>query len=452
MTDAPSTTCLIAGGGPAGMMCGYLLARGGIDVIVLEKHADFFRDFRGDTIHPSTLQVMDELGLLEDFPALPHQEVRHAAGELGDTRIRVADFTHLPTRCKFIAFLPQWDFLNFLAERARPFPNFRLLMETEAAGLIRERGRVCGLMAKSPEGEFAIRAPLTIAADGRHSALRDAAGSRVRNLGAPMDVLWFKLAFRQGDSPAVLGRIAGGAVLVRLYRGDYWQCGLIIRKGSFEEVQRQGLEGFRARGAPLARRDSAEEIAGWDDVRLLTVAVDRVTRWWQPGLLFIGDAAHAMSPIGGVGINLAIQDAVAAANIPAAAGFLDGSRPRPRRKTPPLSPLGDPENADHRAEPSDRPAAVERTHARSAGPRQAGAALDLAAAHPGPPHRHGLPSGTCEPHLAVTRNIRPAGALTRGEEGEFRHARLQPPEAGLHRGLPRLPQDLSRHGDDALPG
>jgi 2-polyprenyl-6-methoxyphenol hydroxylase-like FAD-dependent oxidoreductase len=318
MTNAPSTTCLIAGGGPAGMMCGYLLARAGIDVTVLEKHADFFRDFRGDTIHPSTLQVMDELGLLEDFLKLPHQEVRHAEGELGDTRIRVADFTHLPTRCKFIAFLPQWDFLNFLAGKARAFPNFRLLMETEAAGLIRERDRVCGLMAKSPEGEFAIRALLTIAADGRHSALRDAAGSRVRNLGAPMDVLWFKLALRQGDRPAVLGRIAGGAVLVRLYRGDYWQCGLIIRKGSFEEVQRQGLEAFRARVATLAHRDSAEEIAGWDEVRLLTVAVDRLECWWQPGLLFIGDAAHAMSPIGGVGINLAIQDAVAAANIIAA--------------------------------------------------------------------------------------------------------------------------------------
>jgi 2-polyprenyl-6-methoxyphenol hydroxylase-like FAD-dependent oxidoreductase len=315
MTDALSTTCLIAGGGPAGMMCGYLLARAGIDVIVLEKHRDFFRDFRGDTIHPSTLQVMDELGLLEDFLALPHQEVRHAEGELGDTRIRLADFTHLPTRCKFIAFLPQWDFLNFLAHKARALPNFRLLMETEAAGLIRERGRVCGLMAKSPEGEFAIRAPLAIAADGRHSAVREAAGLRVRNLGAPMDVLWFKLAFREGDAPAVFGRIADGAVLVRLYRGDYWQCALIIRKGTFGEVQRQGLEAFRARVAALARRDTADEIASWDDVRLLTVAVDRLARWWQPGLLFIGDAAHAMSPIGGVGINLAIQDAVAAANI-----------------------------------------------------------------------------------------------------------------------------------------
>jgi 2-polyprenyl-6-methoxyphenol hydroxylase-like FAD-dependent oxidoreductase len=318
MTDALSTTCLIAGGGPAGIMCGYLLARAGTDVIVLEKHRDFFRDFRGDTIHPSTLQVMDELGLLEDFLALPHQEVRHAEGELGDTRIRLADFTHLPTRCKFIAFLPQWDFLNFLALKARAFPNFRLLMETEAAGLLRERGRVCGLMTKSPEGEFAIRARLAIAADGRHSAVREAAGLRVRNLGAPMDVLWFKLAFREGDAPAVFGRIAEGAVLVRLYRGDYWQCALIIRKGTFDEVQRQGLDAFRARVAALARRDTADEIASWDDVRLLTVAVDRLGRWWQPGLLFIGDAAHAMSPIGGVGINLAIQDAVAAANILAA--------------------------------------------------------------------------------------------------------------------------------------
>jgi 2-polyprenyl-6-methoxyphenol hydroxylase-like FAD-dependent oxidoreductase len=309
------TRCVIAGGGPAGIMVGYLLAHAGIDVIVLEKHGDFLRDFRGDTIHPSTLQVMDELGLLDDFLARPHDEIRYAAGEIGDALVRIADLTHLPTRCKFIAFMPQWDFLNFLAGKARAFPNFRLLMDTEAIDLLHDGDRVAGLCAKGADGKFDIYATLTIAADGRHSRLRDAAEFTVENLGAPMDVLWFRLGLRENDTAAVLGRIVGGAVLVRLFRGDYWQCALIIRKGTFDDVKSKGIEAFRARVAQLAKRENADEISSWGDVRLLTVAVDRLPRWYTQGLLFIGDAAHAMSPIGGVGINLAIQDAVAAANI-----------------------------------------------------------------------------------------------------------------------------------------
>lgn len=300
------------------MMCGYLLARAGIDVIVLEKHADFFRDFRGDTIHPSTLQVMHELGLLNDLLKLPHQEIHTAEGEIGDTRIRLADLGHVPGVCKFIAFMPQWDFLNFLAEKARAFSNFRLLMQTEAVDVLRANGCITGVHARSVKGEIDVAASLTIAADGRHSTLRHAAGFKMDDLGAPMDVLWFKLGIRAGENAAVFSRIADLALLVRLWRGDYWQCALVIRKGGFAEVQRQGLEAFRTRVSALARRDNADEIRSWDDVRLLTVAVDRLPRWHAPGLLFIGDAAHAMSPSGGVGINLAIQDAVAAANILAA--------------------------------------------------------------------------------------------------------------------------------------
>jgi 2-polyprenyl-6-methoxyphenol hydroxylase-like FAD-dependent oxidoreductase len=310
-----SAQCCIAGGGPAGMMLGFLLARAGVDVVVLEKHADFLRDFRGDTIHPSTLEVMAELGLLDDFLKRPHQEVTYVGGEFGDERIRVADFTHLPTRCKFIAFMPQWDFLNFIAEKARAFPTFRLLMETEAVDLSGARQRVTGVEARTDRGEMSIAADLVIGADGRHSLMREKAGLAVENLGAPMDVLWFKLDRRESDDHAVLGRILEGQGLVMLDRGSYWQCAFIIRKGGFEDIKRQGIDAFRGRIAMLARRDRADEIESWDDVSLLTVRVDRMPRWYGPGLLFVGDAAHAMSPVGGVGINLAIQDAVAAANI-----------------------------------------------------------------------------------------------------------------------------------------
>jgi 2-polyprenyl-6-methoxyphenol hydroxylase-like FAD-dependent oxidoreductase len=316
MTESLSTTCLIAGGGPAGMMCGYLVARAGIDVIVLEKHADFLRDFRGDTVHPSTLQVMHELGLLDEFLKRPHQEIAHVGIQIGKERFNAADFTHLPTRCKFIAFMPQWDFLDFLAEKARALPHFRLMMQTEATDLLRKGRRITGVVARTADGDCNISAHLTICADGRHSVLRDRSALEVKDRGAPIDVLWLRLKTRPGEShEGVLGRIEAGQMMVMLYRGDYWQCALIIPKNGYDDVRRQGLDAFRKRVAMLAGRDGADEIESWNDVKLLTVAVDRLTRWHLPGALFIGDAAHAMSPVGGVGINLAIQDAVAASNI-----------------------------------------------------------------------------------------------------------------------------------------
>ncbi len=307
--------CIVAGGGPAGMMTGYLLARAGIDVAVLEKHADFLRDFRGDTIHPSTMDALAELGLLDDFLRLPHQEVRYAEVELGGERVRGADFGRLSTRCKFIAFIPQWDFLNFMAERAEAFPTFRLMMETEAVDLLREGDRVAGVVARSPSGERDLRADLVIAADGRDSTLRRAAGLKVKDLGAPMDVLWFRLPRTAEEHGAVLGRMRAGGALIMLDRGDYWQCAFIIRKGTADAVKAQGLAAFRARVSEFLGPTAAQGIASLDDVRLLTVKVDRLETWYRPGLLCIGDAAHAMSPVGGVGINLAIQDAIAAANL-----------------------------------------------------------------------------------------------------------------------------------------
>jgi 2-polyprenyl-6-methoxyphenol hydroxylase-like FAD-dependent oxidoreductase len=310
-----SFQCIVAGGGPAGLMTGYLLARAGVDVAVLEKHADFLRDFRGDTIHPSTMDALAELGLLDAFLKLPHQEVRYAEVEIDGERLRGADFSRLPTRCKFIAFIPQWDFLNFMVAQAQAYPNFTLMMETEAVGLIDDGARVAGVKARSPAGELELRAGLVIAADGRHSTLRQAAGLKVRDLGAPMDVLWFRLPRGPQHHGAVLGRIRAGQALIMLDRGDYWQCALIIRKGTAEAVKAQGLEAFRARIAAFVGADAARDIASLDDVKLLTVTVDRLETWHKPGLLCIGDAAHAMSPIGGVGINLAIQDAIAAANI-----------------------------------------------------------------------------------------------------------------------------------------
>ncbi len=312
-----TTQCVIAGGGPAGMMLGFLLARAGVDVVVLEKHADFLRDFRGDTIHPSTLQVMYELGILDDFLKRPHQEVRELAGEIGDQRIVIADFSHLPTHCHFIALMPQWDFLDFLADEARRYPGFHLRMQTRATDLIIEQGRVVGVGAETLDGPIEISADLVVGADGRHSDVRAQAGLEVEDFGAPMDVLWFRLSKRREDGAQTLGRIQAGVVFVTLDRGDYWQCAYVIPKGGFDERRREGLEAFRTAIVRLnpAFADRVKDIASWDDVKLLTVTVDRLKRWYRPGLLCIGDAAHAMSPIGGVGINLAIQDAVAAANI-----------------------------------------------------------------------------------------------------------------------------------------
>jgi 2-polyprenyl-6-methoxyphenol hydroxylase-like FAD-dependent oxidoreductase len=311
-----STTCCIAGGGPAGMMLGVLLARAGIDVVVLEKHKDFLRDFRGDTIHPSTLDLMHELGLLDAFLKLPHQQVRELVGQIGGTSVTIADFSHVPTRCKFIALMPQWDFLDFLADYGRTFRGFDLRMRAEATGLIEKGGRVTGVRVKTPDGELNIRAQLVIGADGRHSTLRKAAGLQVQDFGVPIDVLWFRVSRRDSDPDMTFGHVEAGAMMVMLNRGDYWQCAYIIAKGGIDTVKEAGLPAFRDAVTALSPFLSARigEITDWDEVKLLSVSVERLTRWWKPGLLCIGDAAHAMSPIGGVGINLAIQDAVAAAN------------------------------------------------------------------------------------------------------------------------------------------
>ena len=299
------------------MMLGLLLARAGIDVVVLEKHADFLRDFRGDTVHPSTMQVMHELGLLDAFLAMPHSEVRTLGVQIGAEFFEFADFSHLPTRCKFVAFMPQWNFLDFLAAEAKRYPTFRLLMQTEATGLVREDDRMVGVSALGPDGALQIRAELVIGADGRHSTLRDAAGFEVVDRGAPMDVLWLRVSKHASDPGQTLGRVDAGRIFIMLDRNDYWQCAFVIPKGGIDEVHAHGLEAFRADIVQLAPflEDRVHELATWDDVKLLTVAVNRLDTWYRPGLLFIGDAAHAMSPVGGVGINLAIQDAVATANI-----------------------------------------------------------------------------------------------------------------------------------------
>jgi 2-polyprenyl-6-methoxyphenol hydroxylase-like FAD-dependent oxidoreductase len=316
-TQTLTTRCCVVGGGPAGMMLGFLLARAGIDVVVLEKHGDFLRDFRGDTIHPSTLDFMHELGLLDAFLALPHQELREVTAQIGETAIKAADFGHLPTKCKFIALMPQWDFLNFLAAQGQHYPNFKLLMHTEATDIIRAGDRVVGVAVTSPDGLREIHADLIVGTDGRHSTVRAKAGLTVEDIGAPMDVLWMRLSRRPDDHFETLGRVDAGHVFVMLNRGDYWQCAYVIRKGGADATRREGLPAFRSSIVKLAPflSDRVEELRSWDDVKLLTVAVDRLKQWHCPGLLCIGDAAHAMSPIGGVGVNLAVQDAVAAANL-----------------------------------------------------------------------------------------------------------------------------------------
>jgi 2-polyprenyl-6-methoxyphenol hydroxylase-like FAD-dependent oxidoreductase len=311
------TTCCIAGGGPAGMMLGFILARAGVPVVVLEKHEDFLRDFRGDTVHPSTLELMHELGLLQEFLRVPHSAIREISLQIGDDHLVVGYFEHLPVHCKFIALMPQWDFLNFLADRARRYPGFDLRMRTEATDLLFDDGRVAGVRAKTPDGQIEIRADLTVGCDGRHSTLRERAGFSVENLRAPMDVMWFRISRKDNDPAGVVARVESGRMLVMLNRNDYWQCAYIIPKGTADEVKQVGLDEFRNSVGDLfpLLRDRLHEIDSWDKVKLLTVEVDRLQRWYRAGLICIGDAAHAMSPIGGVGINLAVQDAVAAANI-----------------------------------------------------------------------------------------------------------------------------------------
>lgn len=299
------------------MMLGFLLARSGVDVIVLEKHADFLRDFRGDTIHPSTLELMYELGVLEEFLKRPHQEVRQLAGQVGSDTVVMGDFTHLPTHCKFLAFMPQWDFLNFVAEQGKRYPEFHLKMQTEAVDLIEDNGRILGVRAKATNGAVEIRAGLTVGADGRRSIVRERAGLEVMDLGAPMDVLWMRVSREPSDPGQTLGRAAEGKIFIMVDRGEYWQCGYVIPKGAAEEIRNRGIEKFRDEILKLAPflQERVSELRDWRDVSLLTVKVDRLKKWYRPGLLCIGDSAHAMSPVGGVGINLAIQDAVAAANI-----------------------------------------------------------------------------------------------------------------------------------------
>ena len=316
----PDTTCCIVGGGPAGIMAGYLLARSGIRVTVLEKHKDFFRDFRGDTVHPSTLQLFYELGLLQDFLKIPHQEMSTLGGRFGDYAFTAADFRHLPTKCKFIALMPQWDLLSFLADKGRQFPGFDLRMGHEVTGLLTVSDRVTGVNANTPSGPCTVSADLVIGCDGRHSVTRQAAGMRVKELGVAIDVLWFRLARKATDPETSLGNINYGKLLILLNRSDYFQAGLVIPKGAHDQIRQRGLEAFHqdiARIAPFLS-DRVAELHDWDQIKLLTVQINRLEHWHQPGLLCIGDAAHAMSPAGGVGINLAVQDAVATANLLAA--------------------------------------------------------------------------------------------------------------------------------------
>jgi 2-polyprenyl-6-methoxyphenol hydroxylase-like FAD-dependent oxidoreductase len=314
--EAITTRCCLVGGGPAGMMCGFLLARAGIDVVVLEKHADFLRDFRGDTVHPSTLELMYELGVLEDFLRCSHQELSQIGAQVDDFVVTVADFSHLPTHCKFVGLMPQWEFLNFIAEKAKAYPGFHLRMETEATDLLIENGTVAGVRAKSQNGALEIHADLTIGADGRRSVVRERAGFEVQDLGAPIDVLWMRVTRQPNDPNQTLGRFRAGKILVALDRDEYWQCAYVIPKGGFDAIRQKGLASFQQEIASVAPflRERLGELKDWNDVKLLSVAVDRLRQWSRAGLLCIGDSAHAMSPIGGVGINLAIQDAVAAAN------------------------------------------------------------------------------------------------------------------------------------------
>ena len=311
------TTCCVVGGGPAGMVLGYLLARKGVQVTVLEKHQDFFRDFRGDTVHPSTLEVLQELGLLEDFLDLPHEEVTSLGVIIGDSFFDVADFRHVPATCKFVALMPQWDFLNFLSDHAKKFPSFQLLMQHEATDLIRDGERITGVVAQHEGQAVQIHTDLVVGCDGRHSVTRGAAGMQLIEHGVPIDVLWFRISRKPDDPAQVLGNVNYGKALILINRSDYFQAGLIIAKGSYDEIRARGLDAFRADIRKLAPYlgERVNELHDWEQVKILTVQINRLPRWYRAGLLCIGDAAHAMSPAGGVGINLAIQDAIATANL-----------------------------------------------------------------------------------------------------------------------------------------
>jgi 2-polyprenyl-6-methoxyphenol hydroxylase-like FAD-dependent oxidoreductase len=320
MAESLQVECCIAGGGPAGMMLGYLLGRAGVKTVVLEKHGDFLRDFRGDTVHPSTLMIMQELGLIEEFLKLPHSEIRALSAQIGEHEVRVADFSRISAPYRFVALMPQWDFLNFLADKGRRFPSLSILMSSQVTGLIEASGRVVGVKGTTATGPIEVRADLVVGCDGRGSTVRAASGLVVQDLGSPIDVLWFRLSKKSGDPGQVLGRLQADSMIVTIDRGDYWQCAFVIGKGGIGRVHADGLEAFKAAVAAGARflADRVDELTSFDDIKLLSVAVDRLRTWSKPGLLCIGDAAHAMSPVGGVGINLAIQDAVATANLLAA--------------------------------------------------------------------------------------------------------------------------------------